>query len=325
MVTASMDNVIIYWNSYSGKEAKQVYMPEDMASIRNNNSISKIKFASLDSDEFLLVFTANGDIFVLDKQSESFVSPPSQNKSVKKAHEKSFGRVPQFAMIDKTDNNILSISEKGKCTLHTVEVISDEICGKKNRDTTIDKQVKIELVKEFKLKRHESLGVARQVISVSLQSRLGFFIVASKDGSVGFYNLENCTFLSYLNQDQWNMGFGNQITKRSTIGKSLTIKISDAENDFMKQMTFRRGVPLSAANGRRPPRTQADSIFSPSDNVMQSLQLTTGGRNKDADQFQTMQDRRENKLIESYDTVKIGAMLSTMAKTSSGKSLTPRN
>ena len=67
MVTASVDNVIIYWNSYSGKEAKQVYVPEDMAPQTNGDSISKVKFASIDSDEFLLVFTSKGNIFVLDK------------------------------------------------------------------------------------------------------------------------------------------------------------------------------------------------------------------------------------------------------------------
>lgn len=134
-------------------------------------------------------------------------------------------------------------------------------------------------MKEFKLASHKTLGVAKQVISVSLQSRLGFFIVASKDGSVGFYDLANCQFLSYLNQPSWNTTFGSQITKKSTIGKSLTIKISDAENEFMKQMTMKRAAPLSAANQRRPQRIGADSMFSPNDTLMQSLHLPNNRRN----------------------------------------------
>ena len=121
MVTASIDNSIIYWNSYSGKESKKITVPEDMASLKDGNIIQKIKFADAHNDDFLLVFISNGDIFVLERQSESFIDP-SDFSFTKKGHPKSFGKIPGFSSIDKADNLILAISELGKGTLHTIDI-----------------------------------------------------------------------------------------------------------------------------------------------------------------------------------------------------------
>ena len=121
MVTASMDNMIIYWNSYNGREAKKIYVPEDMASLKDGNTIQMIKFAAIDSDEFLLVFISNGEIFILEKQTESFITPSYYY--AERSHEKSFGAIPKFSIIDKTDNMILAVSESGKGSLHTIDIV----------------------------------------------------------------------------------------------------------------------------------------------------------------------------------------------------------
>ena len=67
MVTASIDNTIIFWNSYNGKESKVVYMGRDMASLKEGKSVQKVKFANPMQDDFVLVFISNGDLFVLER------------------------------------------------------------------------------------------------------------------------------------------------------------------------------------------------------------------------------------------------------------------
>ena len=63
MATASLDHSIIFWNTYSGKESKIVQMPEELVA---GNSISAIRFASRDSNDFLFVIMTNGDMFILE-------------------------------------------------------------------------------------------------------------------------------------------------------------------------------------------------------------------------------------------------------------------
>ena len=67
MVTASLDNLIIFWNSYSRKEAKRIQIPEDMASKQKGTTVHAVKFASKNNDDFVLLFMSNGEIFVVDR------------------------------------------------------------------------------------------------------------------------------------------------------------------------------------------------------------------------------------------------------------------
>ena len=46
MVTASIDNIIVFWNSYNGRESKVIFMDRDMASLKEGKSVQKLKFAS---------------------------------------------------------------------------------------------------------------------------------------------------------------------------------------------------------------------------------------------------------------------------------------
>jgi len=171
-----------------------------MASLKDGHIIQKIKFANIDNDEFLLVFISNGDIFVLDKQSESFVTPDSHPSAAHVGHPKAFGKIPPFSIIDIVENLILAVSEKGNCTLHKVEVVSNNPKGTKSvtRSERVTKHVNITVLREFNLKKQAGRG-NKQVISVSLLPKLGFFIVATKDGTVSFYSVMTCEFLACLN------------------------------------------------------------------------------------------------------------------------------
>ena len=123
MVTASLDNLIVFWNSYSRKEAKRIQIPEDMASKHKGNSVHAVKFASKDNDDFVLVFMSNGEIFVVDRQSETFLDPPDSEDGSKLISTMSFGRVPAFSVIDFADGLILSVSENGDGTLHRTAIV----------------------------------------------------------------------------------------------------------------------------------------------------------------------------------------------------------
>ena len=134
MATASIDNSIIFWNTYNGKEGKKVDVPESLAKESMGKTIQAIRFAMRESNDFLFVFISTGDIFVLETQSETFIEPPDFGNN-KVIHPLSFGKVPKFAVVDikKKENEsgilnadqlyLLSVNEKGtEGKLHLVTI-----------------------------------------------------------------------------------------------------------------------------------------------------------------------------------------------------------
>ena len=96
------------------------------------------------------------------------------------------------------------------------------------------------------------------------------------------------------------------------------MKISDQESEFLNSMKLKMIQRKLSATSRKEHKQQEDSqsVFAPSYH-MKSIQLTTGDRNQNQEQFSTVPVTKAPKeLIESYDTAKIGAMLSTMARSS---------
>jgi len=63
MATASIDNTIIFWNTYNAKEGKRVELPEKMT---NGASIQSIRFAMRASNDFLFVFMSTGEVYILE-------------------------------------------------------------------------------------------------------------------------------------------------------------------------------------------------------------------------------------------------------------------
>lgn len=98
MATASDDNTIIFWNSYNGREGKIIHLPDNLTA-GEGEYIQSIRFALRDSNDFLFIFMTDGNIYILETQSETFVEPPDFESN--KAHNLfSFGKIPKFAKID---------------------------------------------------------------------------------------------------------------------------------------------------------------------------------------------------------------------------------
>lgn len=97
MATCSLDHSIIFWNSYNAQEGKRVQIPADM--LETGSTVQSIRFAFKNSNDFLFVFMSNGDMFILETQSETFIEPPDfeSNKVIKPY---SFGRIPKEAVVD---------------------------------------------------------------------------------------------------------------------------------------------------------------------------------------------------------------------------------
>lgn len=96
MATASIDNTIIFWNTYNAKEGKRVEVPESMS---DGATIQAIRFAMRDSNDFLFVFMSTGNVYILETQSETFLEPPDMDDH-KIINEYSFCKVPKFATFD---------------------------------------------------------------------------------------------------------------------------------------------------------------------------------------------------------------------------------
>ena len=112
------------------------------------------------------------------------------------------------------------------------------------------------------------LGGANQVFSVSLQAKLGFFVVAQRDGTVSFYSITGCQFIAYLNQPRWDRGFGRQITKRGGLAVSLGPDVD------------RKAVCQTAKNAQPRASNTRPSLLSPA--VGRRSLLSNTGRNTDA-------------------------------------------
>jgi len=101
-----------------------------------------------------------GDVFVLETQSEEFIPPPRTEyfKSRPKnpyLHDLAVGCVPQFSIVDIKGKLVLSISESGIGTLHTLCFINEAAGGDQvdytNRQAGTHDKLKIEMqqVKAF--------------------------------------------------------------------------------------------------------------------------------------------------------------------------------
>ena len=94
-----------------------------MGAGQKGNTVHAVKFASKDNDDLALVFMSDGEIFVVDRQSETFLEPPDFEEGNKVMNAMSFGRVPVFAVIDSCDGLVLSVSESGAGTLHRTAIV----------------------------------------------------------------------------------------------------------------------------------------------------------------------------------------------------------
>ena len=66
LVTASVDNVICFWKSFTGVESKSVKIPEEIASTAKGQQVSYVKFPFKNKKDYLLVAINNGDLYILE-------------------------------------------------------------------------------------------------------------------------------------------------------------------------------------------------------------------------------------------------------------------
>ena len=76
LVTASIDNVLCFWNTFSGAESKKFVIPDDIASSHKGQEIAFVKFPFPQQKDLLLIVLNTGLTYILEIQAEKFVEFP---------------------------------------------------------------------------------------------------------------------------------------------------------------------------------------------------------------------------------------------------------
>lgn len=71
-MTASIDNVVCFWQSFNGEVQKSYTLPSAIAN-PFYRYISKLLFAERDSNEFVIIFMSDGAVFCLDALTETMM------------------------------------------------------------------------------------------------------------------------------------------------------------------------------------------------------------------------------------------------------------
>ena len=81
VATASTDNVICFWNSFSGVESKKIVPPENIVASYKGQKIVFIKFLFPNKKDLLLVVLNTGSCYIFETQSEKFLVFPNEEES----------------------------------------------------------------------------------------------------------------------------------------------------------------------------------------------------------------------------------------------------
>ena len=73
IVSASTDNVLCFWNAYSGTESKSYTVPEYIGDKYKEMHIIYIKFVFDHLKDILLIVFNDGSCYLFDTQSEKFL------------------------------------------------------------------------------------------------------------------------------------------------------------------------------------------------------------------------------------------------------------
>jgi len=76
LVTGSIDNVLCFWNSFSGTESKKFVPPDEIASSYKGQKIVYVKFPFATHKDLLMIILNTGNCYVLETQSEKFLEFP---------------------------------------------------------------------------------------------------------------------------------------------------------------------------------------------------------------------------------------------------------
>lgn len=112
LVTGSIDNLICFWNTFNCQINKQVPLPKTLVPPHQGNTICAIKYADQHSNEQLVVFMNEGEVFCLDTVNETFIQQKSGSYNL--------GVIKKFSLVDLVDGYCLSVSERGMGCLHRI-------------------------------------------------------------------------------------------------------------------------------------------------------------------------------------------------------------
>ena len=117
---------------------------------------------------------------MVDRQTEDFVEPSDYEDGTKAMHPLSFGKVPSFAVVDLSNEFILSCSEQGEGCIHRVSIV-DQMAVYGVRKQPSGRTVVIDFLKAFKCKNITEMrrgGNANIVFDARLVTRFNFFTIA---------------------------------------------------------------------------------------------------------------------------------------------------
>lgn len=83
LATASVDNIICFWDTFNAKESKQFALPSEIACQTRQQNIQYIRFPFKDKKDLLLIVMSGGQCYFLETQSEKFVKNPAKSSASK--------------------------------------------------------------------------------------------------------------------------------------------------------------------------------------------------------------------------------------------------
>lgn len=75
MVSGSIDNRICFWTGYTGKQGACIAVPSAADGRGCNNFIQAVRFADRESADTVVVVMSEGEVYVLEQQSQTFQMP----------------------------------------------------------------------------------------------------------------------------------------------------------------------------------------------------------------------------------------------------------
>jgi len=131
LVTASIDNVICFWNSFSGVESKKIELPTEIADQTKGKCIQHVRYPFPKKKDLLLVIINNGDCFMVETQTERFMefkqtqmvlqSDSDEDKVELQSTNFLMGKVGKFPIIDNAGDFLVSSNENGRGQLNLLK------------------------------------------------------------------------------------------------------------------------------------------------------------------------------------------------------------
>lgn len=122
LVTASIDNVISFWNTYVANESKHFKMPRSLVQAENNQNIQSIRFLKgHEHCRHLLIIINNGDVYILDCMKMNLLNYEDGREFMLQ------GKVADYSAVDFKNEKLISVSESGLGRLLNVQPAGDSV------------------------------------------------------------------------------------------------------------------------------------------------------------------------------------------------------